>query len=186
MASPNAVPALKSIHNPFSFSSHDVRSALDDSGDPWFCAKDVFEALGIAWKGAKGSLMNCPDEWQVVWYVQTSHGVKDTIFIAEPAVYQTTFRSNKPEAMAFSKWVCQEVLPSIRRLGFYGSATAGQQIALRTQKLKLLEKLCGTRDAFVAESVMTSLRSVCNALGEPMPDVNLLGQDRDQLPLAGV
>ena len=176
---------LLPLDNPFNFSNIDIRTAIDADGEGWFCAKDVFLALEIAWKGSN-SLKNVPEKRRMVRYYRTSQGPKETIFLNEPGVFQVVLTSRKPEAQRFADWVYEEVLPSIRRQGFYGSATAGQQIALRTQKLKLLEKLCGTRDAFVAESVMTSLRSVCNALGEPMPDVNLLGQDRDQLPLAGV
>lgn len=174
--------AVQAMNNPFLFSNHEVRTAIGDNGEAWFCAKDVFEALGIAWKGAKGSLINCPEKWQVVCYLQTSFGTHDTIFISEPAVYQTTFRSNKPDAFKFTEWVCEEVLPSIRRQGYYGQITAGQQIALRGQKIKLLEKLTN-KDAFVREAVITSLRNVCNQLGEPMPDINLIGKDYKQLEL---
>tara|TARA_R110002167_G_scaffold98718_10_gene259419 strand:+ start:1236 stop:1787 length:552 start_codon:yes stop_codon:yes gene_type:complete len=174
--------AVQALDNPFLFSNHEVRTALGDDGEAWFCAKDVFEALGITWKGARGSLMNCPEKWQVVCYLQTSHGTKETIFIAEPAVYQTSFRSNKPDAIKFTEWVCEEVLPAIRRQGYYGTLTAGQQIALRSQKIKLLEKL-GTSDAFIYQAVLTSLRNICNQLGEPMPDTKWIGQDRKQLRL---
>lgn len=177
---------LQPLNNAFSFSDHDVRTALDDSGEPWFCAKDVYEALGIVWKNRAGSLMKTPEKWICTCYLQGQSGTGEVLFIAEPAVYQALFKSNKPQALAMVEWVCEEVLPSIRRQGFYGSATAGQQIALRTQKLKLLEKLSSTRDAFVAEAVTADLRDVCNALGQRMPSLNLLGQDRDQLPLAGV
>ncbi len=173
---------LNQINNPFCFADKEIRTALDQAGEPWFCAKDVFDALGIVWKGAKGSLMNTPEKWQVVWYLQTSHGVKETIFISEPAVYQTSFSSRKPEAMRFTEWVCEEVLPAIRRQGFYGESSVNQQIALMKIKLGLLEKL-NTKDAFIFDTVMTSLRQVCNQLGEHMPDISLLGQDRTQLSL---
>lgn len=174
--------SVHALNNPFLFSDNEVRTALGDDGEAWFCAKDVFEALGIIWKGAKGSLMNCPEKWQVVCYVQTSHGIKDTIFISEPAVYQTSFRSNKPDAIKFTEWVCEEVLPAIRRQGYYGTLTANQQIALRTQKIKLLEKL-SVNDAFIQKAVLTSLHTVCNQLGEPMPEVHLLGKDAKQMDL---
>ena len=159
---------LQPQENPFLFSNHDIRTAIDDAGDAWFCAKDVFEALDIAWRGFS-SLKKVPESWVGVRFNRTPQGTQETIFVSEPAVFMVSFSSSKPEAQRFTQWVCEEVPPSIRRQGFYGSATAGQQIALRTQKIKLLDKLSSTRDAFVAARVMTSLRSVCNALGEPMP-----------------
>jgi len=168
---------LQAINNPFLFSEQKVRTATDDKGEAWFCAKDVFETLGIAWKGVSGSLKNTPEEWQGVCYLQTPGGIQEAVFISEPGVYQTAFISRKPEAIAFTKWVCEEVLPAIRRQGFYGRITAGQQIALRNQKIKLIEKLVSS-DAFVYDAVITSLRNVCNQLGEPMPDTALIGKDR--------
>lgn len=173
---------LQAINNPFLFADHEIRTAIDDNGEPWFCAKDVYEALDIAWKGAKGSLMNMPEKWQVVWYLQTTFGNKETIFIKEPGLYQITFRSNKPDAVKFTEWVCEEVLPAIRKQGFFGSITPGQQIQLRNQMFKLLDKL-STTDAFIHTKLMASLRNICNQLGEPMPDVTLLGQNRNQLSL---
>lgn len=178
----NFVTPLQAINNPFLFSDHQIRTATDETGEAWFCAKDVFESLGIVWKGASGSLKNTPENWQGVCYLQTPGGTQEAVFLSEPAVYQTAFISRKPEAVAFTQWVCEEVLPAIRRQGFYGKITAGQQIALRTQKLKLIEKL-STKDAFIYESVLTSLRNVCNQLGEPMPDPALIGKDRKQLEM---
>lgn len=41
-------------------------------------------------------------------------------FINESGLYNLIFRSNKPEAKTFRKWVTSEVLPAIRRTGSYG------------------------------------------------------------------
>lgn len=172
---------LQAINNPFLFSNHEVRTALDERGDVWFCAKDVFEALDIAWKSAY-SLKNYPEHWICPLYLRGQSGTGEALFISEPAVYRVIFRSSKPEAEKFANWVCEEVLPTLRRQGFYGTLTANQQIALRNQKIKLIERLA-TMDAFIYQSVLTSLRTVCNQLGEPMPDPALLGKDRLQLPL---
>jgi hypothetical protein len=46
------------------------------------------------------------------------------IVINEYAVYKLVFRSNKPEADAFTNWVASEVLPSIRRTGVYAAKKA--------------------------------------------------------------
>jgi hypothetical protein len=35
-------------------------------------------------------------------------------------VYQLIFKSRKPEAKAFKRWICHEVLPAIRKTGAYG------------------------------------------------------------------
>lgn len=40
-------------------------------------------------------------------------------FLTEEGVYALIFKSRKPEAMRFQKWVTKEVLPSIRQYGMY-------------------------------------------------------------------
>lgn len=42
-----------------------------------------------------------------------------TIFISEPGLYALVTRSKKPEAVRFTRWIYEEVLPSLRRTGSY-------------------------------------------------------------------
>lgn len=42
-----------------------------------------------------------------------------TIFISEPGLYALVTRSKKPEAVKFTRWIYEEVLPSLRRTGTY-------------------------------------------------------------------
>lgn len=107
----------------FSFQSHQIRTAIIDE-QPWFVAKDVCAALGIQWTGK--FLSNIPNSWQGVRKLLTPSGTgargggNQTLrIISEPAVYKLAFRSNKPEAEAFTDWVASEVLPAIRKTGRY-------------------------------------------------------------------
>jgi len=52
------------------------------------------------------------------------------IFINEPALYKMIFRSNKPKAEEFANWVCAEVLPQIRKHGFFGQVNPKDYIAI--------------------------------------------------------
>jgi len=60
----------------------------------------------------------------------------------------------------------------------------------RTELLKLsralLNDLGKTKDAFILDGLITHLREVHLALGQPMPDMVRLGKTRDQLALPGV
>jgi prophage antirepressor-like protein len=182
----NGTQQMKNINqhaNPFIFSNNEVRTATDDKGEVWFCAKDVFEALGVIWKGAKGSLTNCPEKWQGVCYLQTPGGTQEAIFITEAAVYQTAFRSNKPEAVEFANWVCEEVLPALRKQGYFGLTKEIDQVKGTNAMVGLLRTLSNTKDAFSYQLLTRRLRNLCNAMGEPMPDIELLGKDRHQLDL---
>ena len=46
------------------------------------------------------------------------------IYISEANLYKCIFQSRKPEAEKFQDWVCDEVLPSIRKTGGYIAAKA--------------------------------------------------------------
>ena len=47
-------------------------------------------------------------------------GLQDMLVVTEAGLYRLIFRSDKPAARKFQRWVFSEVLPSIRRTGGYG------------------------------------------------------------------
>ncbi len=169
--------------NPFLFSEKEVRTATDEQGEVWFCAKDVFEALDITWSQRSGSLKNYPENWVKALHLQGQTGSSEVIFISEPAVYKATFASRKPQAEVFANWVCSEVLPALRKQGYFGLAKDIDQIKATNSIVSLLRTLSNTSDAFSFQLLTQRLRNLCNAMGEPMPDITLLGKDKDQLKL---
>lgn len=168
---------VRPVPNSFLFSSEAVRTAVDGRGEVWFCAKDVCAALDITWNGTGNTLKSLPEHWVMASSHETIKGERDTVFVSEPGLYRLIFRSNKAKAVEFADWVCADVLAAIRKQGFYGAISAWQQIQLSNLMLKLLSTLTNP-DAFVHRLVIKRLRNVCNLLGEPMPSVELLGQDR--------
>lgn len=54
-----------------------------------------------------------------MYTVETPGGVQKMLFITEPQLYFVMFRGRSDMAKAFSMWVCNEVLPSIRKHGYY-------------------------------------------------------------------
>lgn len=94
----------------------EVRTALVD-GCPVFVGLDVCDALGLTkYRDALASLdedEGCP----VV--VDTLGGRQEMSGVTESGLYALIFQSRKPAAKKFRKWVTSEVLPAIRRHGFY-------------------------------------------------------------------
>ena len=106
--------------SPFQFNNFPIRTQLEEN-NLWFAAKDVCAALGIGWNGT--TLSAIPDDWQSMRKFRTlRRGDQNIRSINEPAVYKLAFRSNKPEADAFTNWVASEVIPSIRKTGKYEAA----------------------------------------------------------------
>ncbi|MCI7508041.1 BRO-N domain-containing protein [Desulfovibrio piger] len=103
---------------PFAFEDHLVRTIMDDGGEPWFVAKDVCRVLGIEWKGS-ATMGPLDDDEKDMVTLSTSGGDQELLVVSESGLYALVFRSRKPQAREFSRWVRKEVLPSLRRTGRY-------------------------------------------------------------------
>ena len=106
-----------------------VRMATDEKGEPWFCAKDLCDALGYkkasdavkqhvkssdtAKRGvarpAKNRFGVCEGKMQNV----------QMIFVNESGFYALVLGSKLPSAVMFKDWVTSVVLPQIRKTGGY-------------------------------------------------------------------
>jgi prophage antirepressor-like protein len=177
------VAPIEALTNSFIFSGHDVRTAIGSNGEAWFCAKDAFDALEIQWKGTGTSLRNYPETWICTLHLRGQRGVGEVIFISEPAVYRLAFRSDKPAAVAFCNWVCEEVLPALRKHGRFGTLDVRQRLQLSKRFEDLVGRLAETKDAFVRACLIPELRDIGNLLGRKIPSLELIGQDYRQLPL---
>lgn len=95
--------------------------------EPWFVAKDVCNALDITNSRDAIKKMLDDDERGVAnFYTPAGNyqggGEQQLNIINESGMYNLIFRSRKPEARAFRKWVTNVVLPSIRRTGTYSAS----------------------------------------------------------------
>ena len=51
--------------------------------------------------------------------LKTAGGNQESLCVNETGLYELIFASRKQEAVKFRRWVCEEVLPSIRKTGKY-------------------------------------------------------------------
>ena len=113
-----------------------VRTATDDKGEPWFCAKDLCDVLGykradLAVKQhvrssdaakrcvariAKNRYGECNGKMQVV----------QMIFVNESGFYALVLGSKLATAVKFKDWVTSVVLPQIRKTGGYIPVKEGE------------------------------------------------------------
>lgn len=114
----------------FKFFEHEglgeIRAFLKD-GEPWFIAKDVCDVLGFVNnnESTKKAIQRIK-ETSYGAEVTTSEvrikypsGTKKLTIIPEQVLYELIFASKKPIAKEFRGWVIHEVLPSLKRFGFY-------------------------------------------------------------------
>lgn len=95
----------------------EIRTAVDDFGEPWFCLADICKALDLTAKGVRQRL----DDGVISNYPITDALGREqqAIFVNEDGLYDAILDSRKPEARAYRKWITGEVLPSIRKTGGY-------------------------------------------------------------------
>lgn len=91
-------------------------------GNVWFVARDVAEVLGYALP-QKAIIDHCN-------HAKTLKGSESPLLTSSPRginiipesdVYRLIMHSQLPTAEPFQTWVCEEVLPTIRRTGGYGT-----------------------------------------------------------------
>jgi prophage antirepressor-like protein len=97
-------------------------------GQPWWVVNDVCMVLGIL--NSSDALKRIPEDGVAQTYLIDNLGRKQlTNVVNEPALYELIFRSDKPSARAFQKWVYSEVLPSLRKTGGYGRELSRLELA---------------------------------------------------------
>ena len=105
-----------------------VRTATDEKGEPWFCAKDLCDVLG--YKRADNAVrqhVNPHDALKQCVWVEVGMKKDGTpakrltpmIFVNESGFYALVLGSKLPSALMFKDWVTSVVLPQIRKTGGY-------------------------------------------------------------------
>lgn len=107
---------------PFAFDDALVRVFTDEIGNPWFVAKDVCRVLGL--ENVSKAVSDLEDDEKGITISDTPGGNQSMLTISESGLYSLIFRSRKPEAKRFRKWVTSEVLPAIRKTGSYALGSA--------------------------------------------------------------
>ena len=93
-----------------------VRVVMLDE-DPWFVGRDVASALGYQnTVDAINTHCRKANDYRDSEMLPTATPMK---IIPESDVYRLVMRSNLPRAVEFQDWICEEVLPSIRKTGGY-------------------------------------------------------------------
>ena len=86
------------------------------SDKPMFFANDVAKALGYV-EYQKAVRTHCKGVSEMD--TPTAGGIQRVKYIPESDVYRLVMRSKLPQAEQFQDWVCDEVLPAIRKTGGY-------------------------------------------------------------------
>jgi len=139
----------------FQFQQHQIR-VLTIDGEPWFVAKDVCHALGLAWNSETRRAI--PKRWR-------GRTEDHRRIISEAAIYKLAFRADKP---AFIEWMEAEVLPAINNQSGVASALVPVSPDYREQCEKVTKQMLAlqldlARAAYEMRMIFSS--PFCRGLG---------------------
>lgn len=101
----------------------EIRATISEKGEPMFCLADVCKALELANPTMVKSRLKA-DGLSTTEVIDSKGRNQQATFVSEANLYKCIFQSRKAEAEKFQDWVCDEVLPSIRKTGGYIAAKA--------------------------------------------------------------
>ena len=114
------------IENIFKFANKELTTIYTENIEPWFKAQDSANLL--EYKDTKNAIKKHVSNENKRNFASFSKGGAtypllfmhpDTIFINESGLYELIMKSRNKCAIFIQKWVCNEVLPKIRKYGEY-------------------------------------------------------------------
>ena len=95
-----------------------VRTYLDENRNPWFCLNDICIILELTNVTAVKERLR-EDGLSSTKVIDNLGRFQNMYFVDEGNLYRAIGRSRKHEAVPFMDWIYDEVIPSIRKHGFY-------------------------------------------------------------------
>ena len=109
------------------FNNNQIRVIIKNH-EPFFAVIDLCNILELSNVSQAISYLNT-DDLITNEVIDRLKRKQIATFVNEGGLYQLIFRSRKPEAKEFQKWVTHEVLPSIRKTGKYSIPEKVKQLS---------------------------------------------------------
>ena len=129
---------------PFNYNDIAVRTVIID-GEPWFVLADLCKVLGLANVGNVASRLDEAGVRQTD--IRSGGQMRSVTTVNEGGMYEVVIRSDKPEAVAFRRWLTGTVLPEIRKTGSFNAQPALQGPELLAAAVLESQKVIEQRDA---------------------------------------
>ena len=103
----------------FHFQGKEIQIKIVDN-EPWFLAADIAKALTVKDTSHMVTSAGVEDEDKCKIKNRTRGGYnRKMLFVSESGFYLILMMSRKPAADKFQSWLCEDVLPTIKRTGGY-------------------------------------------------------------------
>lgn len=131
--------AITELPGKWIFREREVKPFIDQGGNPWWKAVEVGEVLGLTDTKKSIKLLD-EDERNIIPLTDALGRKQDTYIINEPGLYSLVLRSRKPEAKEFKRWITHDVIPSIRKQGYYTLGLNERLISLNEKIVDVVNK----------------------------------------------
>jgi prophage antirepressor-like protein len=102
----------------FNYENNQVRTFTKDDGSIWFVGLDVCKILEL--KNTSQAFSRLKDDQKDEVILNDAIGRKQNfIIVSESGLNKLVLKSRKKEAEIFQDWICEKVLPAIRKTGSY-------------------------------------------------------------------
>ncbi|MGW5387141.1 phage antirepressor [Nocardia sp. NPDC003963] len=139
---------MSALLMPFTYADTTVRTVVID-GEPWFVLADLCQVLGLTTPARVAERIDPAAVSQT--HISSGGQQRAVSIVSEPGMYEVVIRSDKPEAVAFRRWITSEVLPTIRKTGGAYIAPGSQAELDLTNPDTALDKLIEVAQVAKAE-----------------------------------
>lgn len=121
------------------FEGKSIKVIIDDNDKIWFNANELADALDYS--NIKDALKRHVNKKDKIQFRDINHNLNiknhpQTLYLSESGMYKLILSSKMKKAEKFSSWITEEVLPSIRKFGYYKLKKGYEK-----DKLELLDKI---------------------------------------------
>lgn len=155
---------------------NEVRTIETPEGKILFCASDVAKALGYK-NPSEAVLKHCKSANIVKCYIAHENGIGgvNMNFIPESEVYRLILRSELESAEDFGDWLFEDVIPSIRKKGYYGKI---DRVALPNFMIRYRDNMHKLERGYfsVISELFVTLGTELSKYGYDIPDKGIDGK----------
>ena len=127
-------------------------------------------------KNTTQALLALEDEEKLPYVMHRAGQKRYLNIVSESGLYALIFKSNKPSANKFRKWVTKEVIPTIRKQGYYGKIDRVHLPNFIVRYRDNMHKLPHTHFSVISE-MFARLYMELEKVGYLIPDKALNGKD---------
>ena len=149
----------------YNFHDSNIRVEQNDKGEVLFCLADVCASLNLSTPAKTANQIKEEFGWGELnsCHLKDSLGRdQDCTMITEPQLYFVMMRSNSKIAREFRQWICNEVLPEIRKRGAYVAKSENKEPATKkwyVEQLTALFESYGVNREVLARTLDITVRA---------------------------